>query len=82
MRFFRSLAAIVLALTPFAAAAADYPAPKEGDWIAHDFKFHSGEMMPAMNLHYTTIGDRAGIPVLVLHGTGGSAATMLTPGFA
>ncbi len=23
--------------------AADYPAPKPGEWIAHDFKFHTGE---------------------------------------
>jgi homoserine O-acetyltransferase len=29
-----------------------------------------------------TIGEPGGIPVLVLHGTGGSAATMLTPAFA
>jgi homoserine O-acetyltransferase len=33
-------------------------------------------------LNYTTIGDPTGEPVLVLHGTGGSAAAMLTPAFA
>ena len=65
-----------------AAFAADYPAPKQGEWIARDFKFHTGEVMPALKLHYTTVGDPAGQPVLVLHGTGGSAASMLTPGFA
>ena len=47
-----------------------------------DFKFHTGEVMPELKLHYTTIGDPAGIPVVVLHGSGGSAASMLTPAFA
>jgi homoserine O-acetyltransferase len=63
-----------------AAVAADYPAPREGDWTARDFRFHTGEVMPALRLHYTTIG--AGEPVLVLHGTAGSGAGMLTPAFA
>jgi homoserine O-acetyltransferase len=71
-----------LALTSFTAAAADYPAPKQGDWIAKDFKFHTGETLPELRLHYTTIGEPTGQPVLVLHGSGGSAVNMLTPGFA
>lgn len=62
--------------------AADYPAPKQGDWIARDFKFHTGEVMPDLKLHYTTVGEPTGQPVLVLHGTGGSGASMLTPAFA
>ena len=33
-------------------------------------------------MHYTTVGEPSGQPVLVLHGTGGSAANMLTPAFA
>jgi homoserine O-acetyltransferase len=65
-----------------AAVAADYPAPTQGDWIARDFKFHSGETMPELRLHYTTIGVPSGEPVLVLHGSGSSAANMLTPTFA
>ncbi|MEK9278252.1 MULTISPECIES: alpha/beta fold hydrolase [unclassified Bradyrhizobium] len=64
------------------AMAADYPAPKQGDWIAKDFKFHTGEVMPELRLHYTTVGEPTGQPVLVLHGSGGSAASMLTPAFA
>ena len=35
-----------------------------------------------MRIHYTTVGERSGQPVLVLHGSGGSAASMLTPAFA
>jgi homoserine O-acetyltransferase len=71
-----------LALMSFAAFAADYPAPKQGDWVAKDFKFHTGETMPELRLHYTTVGEPTGQPVLVLHGSGGSAASMLTPAFA
>jgi homoserine O-acetyltransferase len=62
--------------------AANYPAPKQGDWIARDFKFHGGETMPELRLHYTTVGEPSGQPVLVLHGSGGSAERMLTPSFA
>jgi homoserine O-acetyltransferase len=64
------------------AMAADYPTPKQGEWIAKDFKFHTGEVMPELRLHYTTVGKPEGEAVLVLHGTGGSAASMLTPAFA
>ena len=74
--------ALVLAMTSFAALAADYPAPKPGDWIAPDFKFHTGETMPELRLHYVTIGEPSGQPVLVLHGSGGSSASLLTPTFA
>ncbi|HEY0909824.1 MAG TPA: alpha/beta fold hydrolase [Bradyrhizobium sp.] len=76
------LFAVVLVMTSFAARAADYPAPKPGDWIAKDFKFHTGEIMPELRLHYTTIGEPTGQPVLVLHGSGGSSASLLTPTFA
>ena len=69
-------------LVSVTAMAADYPAPKQGDWVAKDFKFHTGETMPELKLHYTTVGEPTGQPVLVLHGSGGSAASMLTPTFA
>lgn len=64
-----------------ASAAADFPAPKQGSWLARDFKFHSGEVVPELKLSYTTVGDPKGEPVLMLHGTTGSAASMLTPAF-
>jgi homoserine O-acetyltransferase/O-succinyltransferase len=82
MEFLRAALSIVFAMTSLAAVAADYPAPKQGDWIARDFKFHNGETMPELRLHYTTVGAPTGQPVLVLHGSGGSAASMLTPTFA
>ena len=82
MKLFRTSAAIVFALASFSAVAADYPAPKQSEWIARDFKFHTGEVMPELRIHYTTVGEPSGEPVLVLHGSGGSAASMLTPAFA
>ena len=75
-------AALLLIVTSAAAMAADYPAPKQGMWVARDFKFHTGEVMPELKLGYTTIGEPTGQPVLVLHGTTGSAASMLTTGYA
>ncbi|WP_407526286.1 alpha/beta fold hydrolase [Methylobacterium oryzisoli] len=71
-----------LSLIGLVANAADYPAPKESAWIIKDFKFHTGEVLPELRLHYTTVGDPKGEPVVVLHGTTGSAVSMLTPGFA
>ncbi|MEA2838562.1 MAG: homoserine O-acetyltransferase/O-succinyltransferase [Bradyrhizobium sp.] len=82
MKLLRMALSAVFALISFAAFPADYPAPKQGDWIAKDFKFHTGEVMPELRLHYTTVGEPTGQPVLVLHGSGGSAASMLTPAFA
>lgn len=82
MGFLRAALSVVFAMTASAAVAADYPAPKQGDWIAKNFKFHTGQTMAELKLHYTTIGNPGGQPVLVLHGSGGSAANMLTPTFA
>jgi homoserine O-acetyltransferase/O-succinyltransferase len=82
MSYSRAALSAIFAMTSLTALAADYPAPKQGDWIATDFKFHTGATMPELRLHYTTIGEPTGQPVLVLHGSGGSAASMLTPAFA
>ena len=82
MNYSRAALSIALAIISSTALAADYPAPKQADWVARDFKFHSGETTRELRLHYTTVGEPGGQPVLVLHGSGGSAASMLTPGFA
>ncbi len=63
---------------------------REGDWIARDFEFKSGEKMAELRLHYTTLGaptrDAAGHvnnAVIVMHGTTGSGHPFATnPGFA
>lgn len=64
------------------AFAADYPAPQEGSWVVRDFKFHTGEVLPELRLHYTTVGASTGEAVLVLHGTNGSGTGMLNAAFA
>lgn len=82
MKLFRAAAALAFTLASFAAWAADYPAPRDGEWIARDFTFHTGEVMGELRIHYTAVGAPTGQPVLVLHGTAGSAASVLTPAFA
>jgi homoserine O-acetyltransferase len=64
------------------AAAQGYPTPKEGDWVARDFRFHTGEVAPELRIHYTTVGEASGQPVLILHGTTQSGTAMLSPTFA
>jgi homoserine O-acetyltransferase len=84
MNDLRASTLVALACAAFAspAMAADYPAAKPGEWIARDFKFHTGEVMSEMRVAYRTVGEPTGEPVLVLHGTTGSGASMLTGAFA
>lgn len=65
----------------FGQAAPPFPAPREASWVARDFRFHTGEVMAELKLHYRTIGDPSGEPVVILHGTAGSGANMLGAGF-
>ena len=87
--FFRATAVAVSFVVISAAAAADYPAPNENDFIVRDFKFTSGETMPELRLHYRTLGkpvkDAQGVTqnaVLIMHGTTGSGAQFIRPEFA
>jgi homoserine O-acetyltransferase len=73
---------LVLAFGSALALAADYPAPKEASAVLRDFRFHTGEVMAELRVNYRTVGAPSGEPVLVLHGTAGSGAGMLTPAFA
>src|SRR3954447_7268680 len=86
------VASAVVALSCLAvgprAQAADFPAPVEGDFVARDFRFGTGETLPALNLHYRTIGtpqrDATGVvrnAVMILHGTGGTGAAFLSQTF-
>lgn len=81
----RALALVTL-ITAFASAArvlaADYPTPEEDDWIVMDFEFRTGEVLPELRLHYMTIGDPSGEPVLVLHGSSRASTSFLTERFA
>lgn len=79
----RLAAGLLLGLAMLGAArAADYPAPQRGAYTARDFRFHDGQTLPALQLSYLTVGAPGGEPVLLLHGTAGSAQSMLTPAFA
>lgn len=70
-------------------AARSYPEPKEGEYVAREFRFGSGEVLPELRLHYLTIGEprrdaagRVSNAVLILHGTGGSGRQFLASQFA
>lgn len=63
--------------------------PKEGDFVAHDFKFSDGQTLPEVRLHYTAIGTpqrdargRVTNAVLILHGTNRAGRVFLIPSFA
>jgi len=56
MKRSRLLLMLVAALVALGAWAADYPAPQEGSWVVHDFRFHTGETLRELRLHYTTVG--------------------------
>ena len=77
---------------PRPASAAETPDPSrhfEGEYVAQDFHFASGETLPELRIHYTVLGkphrdahghvDNA---VLILHGTGGSGHNFLTDKFS
>jgi homoserine O-acetyltransferase/O-succinyltransferase len=94
------LLALALALQAAPAAAAALPPPpaaaepsrwpaREADYVVRDFHFRSGETLPEVRLHYTTLGqphrDAKGEidnAVMVLHGTGGTGHQFLAPYFA
>ena len=90
MKVFLAAAAVTLlslATVP-AALAAEFPAPVDGDFVARDFRFGTGETLPALNLHYRTIGtpqrDASGVvrnAVMIMHGTGGTGAGFLSQTF-
>ncbi|WP_420496904.1 alpha/beta fold hydrolase [Sphingomonas sediminicola] len=88
-------AALLQGLTPppaarptTVAAAPSWPT-HEQDVVLKDFRFQSGEMLPQVRMHVTTLGqphrDAAGQidnAVMVLHGTGGTGKQFLVPQFA
>lgn len=82
------LGLLFFALVPNAIAA-ELPPVTEGDFVAKDFAFTSGERLPELRLHYRTLGqpqrDATGVvrnAVLIMHGTGGDSTQFLRPEFA
>jgi homoserine O-acetyltransferase/O-succinyltransferase len=79
-----TLAIFIVVQASFAAAQAPYPAPVEGDFVARNFAFASGDRLAEVKIHYRTVGaprkDPDGVVrngVLILHGTGGTGAAFL-----
>src|SRR5579859_5700243 len=76
-------------MTTAAVADPGAPTPVEGDYIAPEFHFQSGELLHDLRLHYTTYGwpqrDAAGHvtnAVMIIHGTGGSGQQFTQAKFA
>ena len=79
----RLLPALLLSLAALSSAAAQRT---EGDHVVRDFRFASGETLPELRIHYTTLGrprrDAAGVvrnAVLLLHGTTGTGTGLVAP---
>jgi len=61
--------------------AQNLPPHKTEVWVAKDFRFHTGEVFPELNIGYTTLGNPSGEPVVILHGTTGTGVGMLNSAF-
>jgi homoserine O-acetyltransferase len=77
------------AASPPAASVSQAWPTKEADVVLKDFRFRSGEALPELRMHYTSLGaphrNAAGVidnAVMVLHGTGGDGHQFLRPQFA
>lgn len=79
--------------SPSATSATQSPAShwrtQDGVVTLHNFRFGSGDTLPELRLHYLTLGsphrNSAGHvdnAILLLHGTGGSAHSLLNPIFS
>jgi homoserine O-acetyltransferase len=71
------------------AAAANYPTPKQADFVIKGFKFADGESLPELRIHYYALGTpqkdasgRVTNAVLIMHGTTGSGEQFLNDNFA
>src|SRR5258706_12984417 len=79
LRFIVLAAAVQLLMSlPTPGQTAKSPETNEGDFVVKNFKFRSGETLPELRLHYTTLGKpvrnaegRVTKAVLILHCTGG-----------
>ena len=75
--------------TPALAQTGWASAGKQGDFVIRNFAFGTGETLPELTLHYTTLGtphrDAKGVvrnAVMILHGTGGTGRGFLSGSYA
>ena len=88
----RALLPLLLAAATLAAQPAPSPThwpTQDGTWTIPNFRFGTGETLPELRLHYLTLGTlhrdaqgHADNAVLLLHGTGGNASSLLNPVFS
>jgi homoserine O-acetyltransferase len=89
MRHFLGFMLCLLASSFAVAQTPSHWPTQDGVFVIPDFRFGSGETLPQLRLHYLTLGkphigrnghtDNA---VLLLHGTGGDAHSLLNPVFS
>jgi len=93
MKSFSAFLGVFILLCSFPAVAqnepAKYPEEAEGDYIMKGFRFVSGETLPELHIHYTTLGHpvkdkngRVTNAVIIMHGTTGSGSNFLSRQFA
>jgi homoserine O-acetyltransferase len=86
----RILSLLMLVSLAFAGTSAGQAVrATHGEFVIKNFRFTSGEVLPALRLHYRTLGtperDAKGQvrnAVLIMHGTGGTGAQFESPSFA
>lgn len=85
------LAGLLIVTNPLAAQGGGGwgNAGRQADYVVKNFRFKSGEQLPELKLHYTTLGsprkDAQGVvrnAVLILHGTGGSGRSFMSATYA
>ncbi len=91
-----AFAVFLASITAVSAQTNATPPPPASHWQTQDgtvtlsnFKFGTGETLPELRLHYLTLGtphrDASGHvdnAILLLHGTGGNAHSLLNPAFS
>ncbi len=84
------ISASLALLTVFSSSAqSQSPVANEAEVVFKDFAFASGEKLPELTVHYTTIGTpvrgkdgSVSNAVMILHGTGGTGQQFFQPQFA
>ncbi|SMB93397.1 Homoserine O-acetyltransferase [Hymenobacter roseosalivarius DSM 11622] len=78
-----------LPLFSYAQTVIKYPPPVEADYSLKSYVFESGEKLPELKLHYTTVGQprkdargRVMNAVVIMHGTTGTGQQFLSEQFA
>lgn len=77
----KKLFIIVSLIIPFLGFCLDFNNINESNYIINNFKFNDGSSMSNLTIHYITLGNPKGKPVLVLHGIAGNGKSMLNDSF-